>query len=85
MSSIASGKPLSPSTQQIRMSLDAALLEIGEHLHPELGALGLLEPQAQDVAVALERDPQGPGSTRGAGPLPPSRILSTSASRKITG
>jgi len=37
---------------------DAARLEVVEDLHPELGALGLLEPHAEDVAVALERDAQ---------------------------
>ena len=58
IASIASGKPLSPSTQQIRMSLTPRCLSSDEHLHPELRALGLLEPQAEHVAVALEGDPE---------------------------
>src|SRR6266511_489630 len=29
--------------------LDAALLELAEDLHPELGALGLLEPQPEHI------------------------------------
>jgi hypothetical protein len=42
IASIASGNPFSPSTQQIRMSEDAALEQLGQDLHPELRALGLL-------------------------------------------
>ena len=37
---------------------DAALLELGEDLHPELRALGLLKPHAEHVALALDRDPE---------------------------
>ena len=37
---------------------DPATLQIGQDLHPELRALGLLEPHAQHVAVALERHAQ---------------------------
>ena len=56
IASIASGKPVRPSTHAIRMSLHAAGLEVGQDLHPELRALGLLEPHAEHVAVAVERD-----------------------------
>ena len=35
----------------------AARLQVGEDLHPELGALGLLEPHAEHVAIAVERTP----------------------------
>ena len=37
---------------------DAALLELGQHLHPELGALGFLKPHPEHVAVAVDGDPQ---------------------------
>jgi hypothetical protein len=33
---------------------DAALLELGQDLHPELRALGLLKPHAEHVPVALD-------------------------------
>jgi len=56
--SIASGNPLSPSTQAIRMSW-TPLLELGDDLHPELRALGFLEPQAEHVAVTVHGDAQG--------------------------
>ena len=54
--SIASGKPVSPSTQQIRMSRTPRCLRSLRALHPELRALGLLKPHAQHVPVAVERD-----------------------------
>ena len=37
---------------------DAAGLQIGEDVQPELRALGLLEPQAEHVALAVEVDAQ---------------------------
>ena len=58
IASIASGKPVRPSTHAIRMSRHPAGLQIVEHLHPELRALGLLKPHAQHVAVPVERDPE---------------------------
>ena len=84
IASIASGKPLRPSTQQIRTSRDAALLELGEDLHPELRALGLLKPHPEHVAVAVDRDAQREvaGAALHAAAL---ADLETSASRKITG
>src|SRR3712207_6802262 len=51
--SIASGKPARPSTQHTRTSSTPRWLEFGEDLQPELGALGLLKPQAEDVALAV--------------------------------
>ena len=39
----------------------AAGLQVVEHLHPELGALGVLDPQAQDVARAVGQHAQAPG------------------------
>src|SRR6266508_2153729 len=35
---------------------DAALLELAQHLHPELRALRLLEPHPEHVPLTLERD-----------------------------
>jgi hypothetical protein len=35
---------------------EAALLELAEHLHPELGAFGLLEPHAEHVPLSLDCD-----------------------------
>ena len=58
IASIASGNPVRPSTHAIRMSADAAGLQVGQHLHPELRAFGLLKPHAQHVAVAVEGDAQ---------------------------
>ena len=48
-------EPVDAADQDV---LDAALPELGEHLHPELGALGLLKPHAQHIPVAVQRDPQ---------------------------
>jgi hypothetical protein len=36
----------------------AAGLQVVEHLEPELGAFGVLDPQAQDVARAVGQHPQ---------------------------
>ena len=36
--------------------VDAAGLQVGQHLHPELGALVVLEPHAEHLAVAVDRD-----------------------------
>ena len=36
--------------------LDAAVSELGHDARPEAGAFGLLDPEAEAVAVALERD-----------------------------
>ena len=52
------GESLEPVNAADQHVAHAALLQIGQHLHPELGALGLLKPQAEHVAVAVERDPQ---------------------------
>jgi hypothetical protein len=37
----------------------AAGLQVVEHLHPEFGALGVLDPQSQDVARAVGQHAQG--------------------------
>ncbi|MCY1529164.1 hypothetical protein D9M68_642970 [compost metagenome] len=39
--------------------IDPAGLQVVEHLHPELGTLGALDPQAQDVARAVGQHAQG--------------------------
>ena len=54
--SIASGKPLRPSTQAIRTSCDAAAVQVVEDGQPELRALGLLPPDPQHLAVAVAGD-----------------------------
>jgi hypothetical protein len=38
---------------------DAALLELGEDLHPELRALGLLEPHPEHVPLTVDGDAEG--------------------------
>ena len=58
VASIASGNPFSPSTQADQDVLDAALLQIGQDLHPELGALVGLKPHAEHFALAVQVDRQ---------------------------
>jgi hypothetical protein len=36
--------------------LDAAILQLGDDLEPELGAFGRLEPQAEDLLAAVDAD-----------------------------
>ena len=47
------GQPVDAADQNVPY---AAGLQIGEDLHPELGALRLLEPHAEHVALTVERD-----------------------------
>jgi hypothetical protein len=54
--SIASGKPFEPVDAPDEHVADAALAEVVQDREPELGALGPLEPEAQDVAFAVEVD-----------------------------
>ena len=49
------GEPVDADEQDVG---DAAGLQVGEDVQPELRALGLLEPQAEDVAFAVEVDAQ---------------------------
>ena len=49
------GEPVHAADQDLA---DAAGLQVGEDLHPELGALGLLKPHPEHVPVALQRDPE---------------------------
>ena len=49
--SIASGKPCQPVDAADQDVPDAAVLELGEDLHPELRALRFLEPHAEHVAA----------------------------------
>ena len=53
------GEPGEPVDTRDQDVLHAALLEIGQDLHPELRALGLLEPHAQHITVAVQRDAEG--------------------------
>ncbi len=50
--------PFRPSVTTMRMSWPAPRLEVGEDCHPEFGALGLLDPHAQDVARPVGQDGQ---------------------------
>ena len=52
------GEALEPVDAADQDVLDAALLEVGQDLHPEFRALGLLEPHAEHVAVAVDGDPE---------------------------
>src|SRR6266545_4096382 len=47
------GQPVGADEEHV---LDAAVAQIGEHARPEAGALALLDPEAETVALALERD-----------------------------
>jgi hypothetical protein len=54
------GQALQPVADQHQHILDAAVLDLGEDLQPELRALAALAgPQAEDVAGALGGDGQG--------------------------
>src|ERR1700737_332706 len=51
MISIASGNPFSPSTRAMKISFTPrhpAILQLGQHLQPELDSLLLCHPQSQD-------------------------------------
>ena len=52
------GEALEPVHAADQDVLDAPLLEVGQDLHPELRALGLLEPHPEHVAVAVDGDPE---------------------------
>ncbi len=45
----AAGIPVSPSSPQIKMSFTPRVFQIVEHLHPELGTLGGLDPQTENL------------------------------------
>ena len=45
------GEPVDAADEHV---LVAALLEIGQHLQPELRALGLLKPDPEHIAFAFE-------------------------------
>ena len=55
--SIASGKPRQAVGADEQDVLDAAVAELGQHARPEAGAFGLLDPEAQAVALTVEGDP----------------------------
>ena len=58
VASIASGKPVEPVDADEQDVSHPAGLQVGEDVQPELRALGLLEPQAEHVAFAVEVDAQ---------------------------
>ena len=49
-------QPVDNGDQNVR---DAAVLELGHHPHPELGALGLLDPYSQNLLGAVRLDAKG--------------------------
>ncbi len=56
IASIASGNPVSPSTQAMRMSLTPRCFRSLSPCIQNFAPLGLLKPQAADVAIAGHRD-----------------------------
>src|SRR3954452_9402926 len=55
---IASGKPFRPSTTAISTSSTPPVLELAHDAQPEFGALGLLDPQPQDLLGAVGPNPE---------------------------
>ena len=53
------GEPLQPVDAADQDVADSTGLELGQHLHPELGALVVLEPHAEHLALTVHRDRQG--------------------------
>ena len=51
-------KALEPVHAADQDVLHAALLELGEHLHPELGALSVLKPHPEHIALTVNGDPE---------------------------
>ena len=49
--------PFSPSVSAIRMSATLCVFRLFEDLQPELGAFGVLDPQAQDVTRVVGQNP----------------------------
>jgi len=58
VASIASGNPIQPVDAADQDVLCAALLQIGQDLHPELRALVSLEPHAEYFALTVQVDRQ---------------------------
>jgi hypothetical protein len=50
------GEALQPVDATDQDVLDAALFQLGQHLQPELGALGALEPEPEHISLAVEVD-----------------------------
>src|ERR671933_489050 len=59
VASIASGKPFRPSTQAIRTSPTPRRRRSLRTESQNFGALGLLPPDPQDLALAVARDAEG--------------------------
>ena len=57
--SIASGNPAQPVDAGDQDILDAALAQVVQDGEPELGALGVLPPDPQGFAVAVDGDADG--------------------------
>jgi hypothetical protein len=52
------GEALQPVDAADQDVADTAGLQVGQHLHPELGALAVLEPHSEHLALAVDRDRQ---------------------------
>ncbi len=65
--------------------LAAARLQVGEDLHPELRAFGLLDPDPEDVAACRRAGRPAPDRPPCCAPIASSRILTRSASKNTTG
>jgi hypothetical protein len=52
------GEPLKAIHAADQDVFDATVAQLAEDLHPELGALGVLKPHAEHVAVPVDPDPQ---------------------------
>jgi hypothetical protein len=88
---IASGKPpafaracFEPVDDGNQDVVDAAGVELGHHLQPELGTLGLPDPQPEHLLLAFAVEGEGDIDAL-LRTKPSSRILTRSASKKMTG
>ena len=67
------------------MSSTPRVVQVVEDRQPELGALLLLPPQPEDLALALERDADREVAGAGLDASGPRRILTISASKYTIG
>lgn len=78
------GQALEPVADQHEDVVDTAVLDLGEDVHPVLGALGAVAgPQLEDVPPALDSDRQG--HVNGPVGHHPVTVFTWMASMKITG
>src|SRR5512135_1168766 len=89
------GEALQPIDDGDQHVLDAAVLQLGHHAQPELGAFALLDPQSEDLLVAFRahaargarRARRTPRATWTAllRTMPSSRTLTRRASKNTSG